>query len=830
MTQPEQADAPRTEADASLALSDRSLGWILVLLAGSGCAALIYEIVWFQQLQLVIGSTALSLGLLLATYMGGLFLGSVLLGQIISARHHPLRLYAALELGIGVSGVLILFGLPYVGRFYVAGAAEGLPGLVLRGLMCAACLLPPTILMGATFPVVSRWIKLTKSGVSRIGLFYGANIAGAVAGCLFAGFYLLRVHDLLVATYVAVAMNLVVAVAGFALATWTRYHPPPDTVSAYHAPGVRGPNAIYIATALSGLCALGAQVVWTRLLAVLLGATVYTFSIILAVFLIGLGSGSGIGSLLARWIGRPRLALGVCQMLLAAAIAWTAWTIAKSLPYWPIDPTLALSPWFNFQVDLLRTLWTILPATLLWGASFPLALAALASPEQDPGRLAGLAYGANTFGAIVGAVGFSFVFIPRIGTLHAQQVLIGLSLVAALIMLTPLGRPSLPNGLYGEPFIGKRGMASLVASVVLALALIGTVSEVPWQVIAYGRRTALMMGTGLGGGERDSINVLYRGEGLNSSLVITEQSGQRIIYVNGNVEASTDPDDMRLQRIAGHIPALVHPEPRDVLVVGFGAGTTAGTFVTHPQVENIVIVELEALIPPASGRFFERENYGVLDDERTRIIYDDGRHYLLTSDEKFDVITSDPVHLWVKGTSALYSKEYFELVRGHLSPGGVAAQWLPLYDGDVNTVKSVLATFFEVFPSGTVWTNIIGNRGFDLVLLGQTAPTRINVDAFLQRLSRPDHAAVVTSLGSVGFNTGVDVLTAYLGQASDLRPWLMDAQINLDRNMRLQYLAGFEINRRVPSRVYQDLRAYRRFPDGVFVGSDRFIQLLRAVF
>ncbi len=830
MTQPEQANPPTSEVAAASVESNPSLAWMLVLLAGSGCAALIYEIVWFQQLQLVIGSTAISLGLLLATYMGGLFLGSVVLGQIIPANNHPLRLYAVLELGIGVLGVLIVFGLPYVGGAYVAGAAGGLPGLALRALMCAACLLPPTILMGATFPVVSRLINTTKSGVSRIGFFYGANIAGAVSGCLLAGFYLLRVHDLLVATCVAVAMNLVVAVAGIALATWTPYSPPPATVSVYRAPGGRSATTIYVATALSGLCALGAQIVWTRLLAVLLGATVYTFSIILAVFLIGLGIGSGTGSLLARRIERPRLALGVCQILLVAAIAWTAWTIAKSLPHWPIDPTLAVSPWFNFQVDLLRTLWTILPATILWGASFPLALAALASPQQDPGRLAGLAYGANTFGAIAGAVLFSFVLIPWIGTLHAQQVLIGLSFVAALIALVPLGRRSVGTGLYGEPWIGRRGMARVGVAVIVASALIATVPEIPWQVIAYGRRTAVMMGSGLGGGETDPINVLYRGEGLNSSLVITEDSGQRIIYVNGNAEASTDPDDMRLQRIAGHIPALVHPGPRDVLVVGFGAGTTAGTFVTHPGVERIVVAEIESLIPPAAGRFFERENYGVFDDARTRIIYDDGRHFLFTSGERFDVITSDPVHLWVKGTSALYSKEYFELVRDHLNPGGVAAQWLPLYDGDVNTVKSVLATFFEVFPDGTVWTNIIGNRGFDLVLLGQTRPTRINVDAFLQRLARRDHAEVVRSLGSVGFNTPVDVLTAYLGQASDLRPWLMDAQINLDRNMRLQYLAGFEINRTSPSRVYEELRSYRRFPDGLFVGSDRFIGLLKAVF
>lgn len=201
----------------------------------------------------------------------------------------------------------------------------------------------------------------------------------------------------------------------------------------------------------------------------------------------------------------------------------------------------------------------------------------------------------------------------------------------------------------------------------------------------------------------------------------------------------------------------------------------------------------------------------------------------MTTNDKFDVITSDPVHLWVKGTSALYSKEYLEIVRRHLNPGGVVAQWLPLYDGDVETVKSVLATFFEVFPSGTVWSNHIGNRGYDLVLLGQNAPTKINLDELEQRLNRPDHSAVADSLRAVGFRSTVDFLATYLGQASDLKPWLAGAQFNSDRNLRLQYLAGFEINSAESEQIYEYLLAYRRFPEDLFVGSDRFIQPLKSL-
>src|SRR5947208_4561548 len=255
---------------------------LLLLLAGSGCAALIYEIVWFQLLQLVIGSSAVSLGLLLAAYMGGLCLGSALLPRIVSRNYHPLRVYAVLELGIGVLGLAVLFGLPLIGRMYVATATQGVIGLVERGIIAALCLLPPTVLMGASLPAISRWLETTSEGVSWMGLLYAGNIAGAVFGCLLAGFYLLRVYDMATATYVAAAVNIEVAVLAYLMAS-ARGSPvetiaaPRDRESAAagrDAASPPGARVVYVAIALSGFCALAAEVVWTRLLALLLGATV----------------------------------------------------------------------------------------------------------------------------------------------------------------------------------------------------------------------------------------------------------------------------------------------------------------------------------------------------------------------------------------------------------------------------------------------------------------------------------------------------------------------------------------------------------------------------
>ena len=415
---------------------------LLVLFVGSGCAALIYEVVWLQLLQLVIGSTAASLGVLLGTFMGGMCAGSLLLSRLVSDRWHPLRVYALLEVGIGVLGLAVLFGMPHVEYVYTSYAGHGLPGFLLRGLVAGVCLLPPTFLMGATLPAIARWVETGPEGVSWLGFFYTGNIAGAVFGCLLAGFYLLRVYDMATATYVAVALNGAVAALALVLAAVARHEAPADPAANVSEERAAGAWAVYLTIALSGMAALGAEVIWTRLLSLLLGATVYTFSLILAVFLIGLGIGSGLGALLARKAASARVALGACQWLLTAAIAWTAAMIARSLPYWPIVPGLSPSPWYTFQLDLVRCLWAVLPPACLWGASFPLALAAVASRGQDPGRLVGGVYAANTIGAIAGALVFSLLLVPAIGTAGAERALIGLAATAALVALLPLLRPA----------------------------------------------------------------------------------------------------------------------------------------------------------------------------------------------------------------------------------------------------------------------------------------------------------------------------------------------------------------------------------------------------
>jgi spermidine synthase len=796
----------------------RYLPALLLLFVGSGCAALIYEVVWFQLLQLTIGSSAVSLGVLLGTFMGGMCLGSWLLPRYISAAHHPLKVYAYLELGIGLIGLLVLFGMPGLTRVYTAVAGTGIVGILLRGLAAALCLLPPTLLMGATLPAVARWVRATPEGVSWLGFFYGGNIAGAVVGSLTAGFYLLRVHDMAVATYAAVALNVLVAVVALGIARLTPYEPP--VVDAAPVMRERGAWAIYVTIAISGMTALAAEVIWTRILSLLYGGTVYTFSLILAVFLLGLGIGSSVGSAVSRNIARPRLALAWVQMLLAGAIAWAAYILTQSLPYWPIDPSMSSSPWFTLQLDLVRSLWAMLPGAILWGASFPLALASVANGRQDPARLVGGVYAANTVGAIAGSLLASLLLVVWVGSQRAQQLLIVLCVMSSLLALDAASAGSTEQE-GGKPRMRLGTTLLIVGAAMLAAWLARNVSPVPAILVAYGRYAASRLG---------QADVIDMREGWNASIAVTRLSNGVLNYHNaGKVQASSEPQDMRLQRMLGHMTTLVPNEPKRVLVIGFGAGVTAGAVSIEPRLEQVTIAEIEPLVPVMASQHFGAHNFDVYRNPKTRLILDDARHFLMTTSEKFDAITSDPLDPWVKGAAMLYTREFFEEVKEHLNPGGVVTLFVQLYESNPAAVKSEIATFLETFPNGVVWGNTQNGAGYDLVLMGTVDPIKIDVDRIEQSLKSPQYARVAQSLSEIGMYSATDLFSTYAGKRPDLDPWMSDAIINRDRNLRLQYLAGLGLNLYQSDVIYADmLRHATRFPDELFAGSDATIQALKA--
>jgi spermidine synthase len=710
---------------------------------------------------------------------------------------------------------------------YIAWGGYGVTGYLLRGLAASICLLPPTLAMGATLPAVARWVQTTPSGVSWLGFFYAGNIAGAVMGTLLAGFYLLRVYDMNTATYVAAAINFVVGGLGLLVAART-----PASVGVSEAAASGGQEAavsdrtasnervlVYVAIALSGFCALAAQVIWTRILSLLLGASTYTFSLILAVFLVGLGIGSSLGSILAKNVVRPRTALGWCQMLNVGAMAWSAYMLMESLPYWPINTSISSSIWYNFQLDLARAFWAVLPGPILWGASFPLALAGVARRGEDPGRLVGGVYAANTVGAIAGSIVSSLILVYWFGSQRAQQVLMVVSGVAGLLLLAPAELRSVETDSGRRHTLRWMAPAALVIALGVAAFLVRTVPTIPGILVAYGRYAATWLG--------QQGDIFYVGEGLSSSVAVSRFSGVMNYHNAGKVQASSQPQDMRLQRMLGHFTTLVPKSPKKVLVIGCGAGATAGAVSIDQHVESLIIAEIEPLVPRVVSEHFGEHNFHVVRNPKTHVVIDDARHYLLTTDETFDAITSDPLDPWVKGAATLYTKEFFELAKSKLNPGGTVTLFVQLYESTPEAVKSEIGTFFDVFPHGVIWGNTHQGRGYDTVLMGTVDPPTFNVDEWEARINSPAYATVKDSLREISIYSAVDLFGNYAGRASDMKAYLADAQINHDRDLRLQYLAGLGLNLYQSGPIYADILRHRKYPEGMFTGSPETLQRLR---
>ena len=556
---------------------------LLVLFLASGCAALIYEIVWFQQLCLVLGASSVSLAILLACFMAGMGIGSVALPRCVPMTVHPLRAYAAIEALVAVCGLALLWLMPTIGAVYCRVGFSGTNDLFARSLVAIASMLVPTALMGATLPAVGRLVRSDPSGAAWLGWCYAANLVGGMFGCLLCGLYLLRVYDVSVATYWAVSLNASVAAIAF---TMSRISGSRIRVSRMGVERLTVPHAgstivaeracvanlnraghpssvdlrvTYLVIAISGMTALGAEIIWTRHLGLLLGPTVYTFSIILAIFLMGLGVGGGFGAWLGHRVRSPRIALAMTQIGLLLAIPYAAFMIVNVVPNLLV--LRGTDELFTVRVtrDILRTMVTILPATCLWGASFPLAAAVVIGAGREPGRLIGGLSASNTLGAITGAL---FVGLYGI-SLGAQSVQQGLTVASGCAGMLMLGLAMWHHWRGTHPLTAPdrfaiwrdaaAGMAVLTAMLSACLLAVHHVAVTPDSLLADGR---LMNRC------HDRAGFLYVAEGLDSPIVVSDlDDGTRCFHVSGKIEASTRERDVRTQRLLGHLPALAHPHP-----------------------------------------------------------------------------------------------------------------------------------------------------------------------------------------------------------------------------------------------------------------------------
>ncbi len=713
---------------------------------------MMYLIVWDQLLRRAGAPAPVSL----AVFFGGLCIGSLVVPRW-KITLPPLKLYAYLEAGLAIFGLLLLLLLPLTGPIGLS---------------------PPAIFMGASFAAVARR--------ADAGLLSGGAAAGAALGCLLAGFYVLPNYDQIIATLIAAALHLLVAAVALKLA------PPEPLEPSGKATPSRG---TLIALALTSAGAAGATIVWTRLLSALMGSTAYASSILFAALWIGIAVGSIAGAWTAR-TASPRTAFGVCQMLLVLGIFWTSYTITASLPYWPINPFLADSPRFTAQLDMARALWTLLPPALLWGASFSLALAAAA--RGNPGRVCAVSFS----GPILGILATALILVPWIGAHQTQRLILILStmsVVAAFASLVPR----------------NKAVGSLLVSLpMLALLFASWIPPVPGEFIAYGRQMPGMLG---------QSEILFMKEGVHSSVAVSRwSSGAVYLNVNGHIEATTEVYDLALQRMLGHLPGILHPDPKSVLGLGFGAGISAGAFTRYPGIEKITIVENEPVIPEASAKYFAAHNYEVASE--ATIVHQDARRFIFTTPQTFDIVAADPNDVFAEANAALYTLEFFRAVKARLNPGGFFTLYLPLYESDALTVQSQLATFFAAFPNATVWANTREGQGYDMVLLGPAGPLKIDLDAVHARLARAGYEPVVQSLREAGFNSALDLFGTYAGGANDLGRWFGNAEVTRDSNLRLMYLAGRAIHSAQADAIYREMLRYREAPEDLFQGSPAAVQ------
>jgi spermidine synthase len=314
-------------------------------------------------------------------------------------------------------------------------------------------------------------------------------------------------------------------------------------------------------------------------------------------------------------------------------------------------------------------------------------------------------------------------------------------------------------------------------------------------------------------------------------MAVSKLSNGVLNYHNaGKVQASSEPQDMRLQRMLGHLATLLPDNPQSVLVIACGAGVTAGAVSIDPLVKKETIVEIEPLVPHVVSKYFGDYNFNVVDNPKVDVQIDDARHWLLTTDQKFDAITSDPFDPWVKGAATLYTREFFNVVKDHLNPGGVVTVFVQLYQSGLPAVKSEVASFIDAFPNALIFGNTHEGGGYDIVLVGMKDPKPIDIDRIQMRLLDPANAAIAASLNETGFRSAIDLFGRYAGVAPALKPWLADAQVNTDRNLRLQYLAGFGLNAFEQKTIYDQILSYRTLPPGIFTGAPQSLAMLQLAF
>ncbi len=712
----------------------------------SGITALIYEVVWTRMLSLVFGHTVFSVSVVLAAFMAGLGFGSYYFGCAIDRIWEenkafseenwdenlpedwkaptPLLIYGWIEILIFVICAivsLILFEFSVVYSWLSAFIPESLVVQnIVKAVTAFGLMFIPASLMGATLPIISKYYITDNTRLgTQMGILYGINTLGAAFGCLLAGFFLIGTFGVLQTVLGAAVMNLFVGVCAIRIYQESGGSSPSLRLPRFKLPSFKWTKEQKEWMAISFACgftALAYEVLWTRLLVFSISSTVYSFSMMLAVFLFGIT----LGSLLMVPVFRSSLNLRTVLICLQAGIGFY---VIGSL--YNMDQLLS-SPWNSYSLQnpgvvfgryFMDSAALILLPTVALGMSFPILIKMISGGHEHVGRGTGQIYGANTLGAIFGSLVAGFLFLPGLGSERSLLLVATLNLIMVMYLFR--------TGSYLTTALRK------VLTVVLAAIIVVVNMGVPSNLLdQFFMRDST--------GRKDISKLLYFKEGLTDTVAVFEDDygildpeAKRLV-TNGISMSAVNFIASRYMKLLAHIPILLVENPEDVLVVCFGTGQTTGAAGVHPHVKSVDSVDLSESVFKA-GHIFASHNYSAFDNEKINLILQDGRNHLLTSRKMYDVITSEPPPPRTASTVNLYTREYYELAQNHLKSGGIMAQWIPLHSQGKDEVFMHFKTFLSVFPHAMAWMPVAN----EIILIGSNSPVEMDLEKLKGRFSDP---------------------------------------------------------------------------------------------
>ncbi len=790
--------------------------WLLPLLLAcfflSGVTGLAYEVLWARYFSLFIGGTSYAHTMVLATFMGGLALGNAIFGRIADRVENRLQLCAVLEIGVALSCLSfpLLFGALsdfylHIARLGGFGAAQNMP---LKLVFCVASIIVPTVLMGGSLPLLARFIVRNMDDIGpRVGLLYFANTGGAVFGIIAAGFFMVPLLGIDTSTRTLALLNLAIGLVLLALSRH-RHAPLEDDKQKRAAKAAspaheQGPTysrsqvrVVLVCLALSGAVSMAYELIWIRLLALVLGSSVHSFSIMLLTFIAGIAIGGLAGGRLLqrRTTDESRAGAAPTPPDALRAFAWAELGIfASVLAMLPIYERLPfyfhlLSSFFEraphafplyLGVQVLVCVALMLIPTLLIGMTLPLATRVVVRAVDQTGDGVGRTFSINTVGTVIGAALTGLLVIPALGLQHTLYAAVALSLLLGLVLLRV------------APGVDKRRFraTAVVATVIMltAMTLLPAWDQGVMHSGLYRRHGLLATSYGDLRAQRERMEVLYHEDGPNTSVAVLEHkaTGVRYLTVNGKTDAGTG-NDMTTQLWLGHLGALLHPAPREALVIGLGSGVTAGALLAHDHI-TVDQVEISPAVVRASA-WFEEANGGITSNPRYHLHVGDAKEYLqLEADRRFDIIVSEPSNPWMSGIGNLFSREFFEQARDRLADDGLLVQWIHLYEMSDEVLRVILDTFAAVFPEVTVWQC----NSADMLLVGGMRPLELDMQRLAGRLARPRvHASLNQPHLVENISHPLQILASQLISETGFRAWFPGREPhNTDNRPILEYMA-----------------------------------------